>query len=59
MGSPTRRVVSVDISPMNRARWCLTLACGHETWVTAARKPKTKEAECPRCANLAKRDGGK
>lgn len=42
-------VQRVDQSPMNPKRWCLTLSCGHEEWVTASRKPKIMKAECTRC----------
>lgn len=40
-------VVSVTQSPMNPQRWLLILACGHEAWVTAKRRPKAKWAKCP------------
>jgi hypothetical protein len=46
--------VAVDRSPMNAKRWCLTLQCGHETWVSAVRKPKTKTAACSACARARK-----
>jgi hypothetical protein len=42
-------VQRVDQSPMNAKRWCLTLSCGHEVWVTANRKPARMKAECERC----------
>lgn len=42
-------VVRVDRSPMNPARWCLTLACGHEVWVTSAQKPKRATSPCAKC----------
>jgi hypothetical protein len=41
------RVIAVHQSPMNAQRWCLTLQCGHELWVTATRKPKTQTVKCP------------
>ena len=44
-----RGVVYVDQSPMNPVRWCLTLACRHEIWVTAKRRPMTKVVDCKEC----------
>ena len=41
-----RRVVRVDRSPMNSGRWCLTLECGHEHWVTATRRPSASKFPC-------------
>jgi len=43
-------VLRVDQSPMNAKRWELSLSCGHTLWVTAAKKPTRKTAECPTCA---------
>lgn len=49
-GTPQEVTVQrVDRSPMNPRRWCLTLSCGHEVWVTAASKPKRMKAICPEC----------
>lgn len=42
-------VVSVDRSPMNPQRWSLTLACGHDVWVTSAQKPKRTTSPCDKC----------
>lgn len=42
-------VVRVDQSPMNPKQWALTLACGHESWVTASKRPARKTATCERC----------
>jgi len=55
--SPTHKlqvmtVQRVDQSPMNARRWCLTLSCGHEVWVTAVRKPQRMKAECERCPKV-------
>jgi hypothetical protein len=47
MNVEVRRVVQ---SPMNPRQWCLELACGHDVWVTAGRKPKAKTNHCPICA---------
>ncbi len=44
-------VQRVDQSPMNEKRWCLTLSCGHEIWVTANRKPTRVQAPCERCTH--------
>jgi predicted aminopeptidase len=44
-------VLRVDRSPMNGRRWALTLACGHEEWITSARKPTRKTARCSKCAS--------
>lgn len=41
-----KKVVRVDQSPMNKKRWCIELECGHETWVTAARRPKRQTIIC-------------
>lgn len=47
----TRRdVIRATRSPMNAKRWCLSLTCGHETWVTATRQPKIKRVDCTGCA---------
>lgn len=45
-----RRVVRVTQSPMNAKQWSLDLACGHDKWVTAARKPKRPWEDCEECA---------
>lgn len=45
-------VQRADQSPMNPKRWCLTLSCGHEVWVTANRKPTRMKAECDRCQRV-------
>ena len=42
-------VVRITQSPLNRVRWCLDLACGHETWITATRRPKQRVAACLTC----------
>ncbi len=42
-------VTRIAQSPMSASRWCLDLACGHEVWVTATRKPQRKQATCERC----------
>lgn len=42
-------VMRVDRSPMNPRRWSLTLACGHEVWVTSAQKPKRTTSPCATC----------
>jgi hypothetical protein len=42
----------VDQSPMNAKRWCLTLNCGHEVWVTASRRPSRMKQECTICPRV-------
>jgi hypothetical protein len=42
----------VDQSPMNAQRWCLTLNCGHEVWVTSKSRPKRVKAPCDRCPKV-------
>lgn len=42
-------VTAVRQSPLNAMRWNLELACGHEVWVSAKRKPKRKRQECHPC----------
>jgi hypothetical protein len=32
-----RKVLRVDRSPMNDARWVMTLTCGHEVWAIKMR----------------------
>jgi len=44
-----KTVQRADQSPMNPKRWCLTLSCGHEVWVTANRKPQRMKEQCERC----------
>jgi hypothetical protein len=48
MKGQSRRVVRADQSPMNEKRWCLTLACGCEVWVTSGFKPLSLWAKCER-----------
>lgn len=43
---PVKRITQ---SVLNPVRWCLDLECGHETWVTANRRPTRKTAKCERC----------
>ena len=43
------KVLRTDQSPMNPKRWCLELACGHEIWMTATKRPARKTAFCPIC----------
>ena len=51
-------VVRSDQSPMNERRWCVELSCGHETWLTSARRPKVgKAVECAVCAEKPKDEG--
>lgn len=42
-------VARVDQSPMNAARWCIELSCGHDHWLTAKRRPTVKSLPCPTC----------
>ena len=42
-------VQRVDQSPMNPKRWCLTLGCGHEIWVTSKSRPQRMKAMCDTC----------
>jgi hypothetical protein len=45
-------VVSAKRSPLNPTRWCCTLQCGHDAWVTSKRKPKVKLLDCQRCKEV-------
>lgn len=36
--------------PMNERRWLLALECGHEYWITRARRPRAHKAKCLICA---------
>lgn len=47
----TKAVQRIDQSPMNPKRWCLTLLCGHEVWVTRGARPKLQGHFCERCAS--------
>jgi hypothetical protein len=47
----TKAVSRVDQSPMNPKRWCLTLTCGHEVWVTRSARPKIQAHFCEKCAS--------
>ena len=40
MSEPTATIVRADQSPLNAARWLVTLSCGCETWVTQKTRPK-------------------
>lgn len=41
------KVLRADRSPLNKRQWLCELECGHEQWVTSARKPsKTRCYEC-------------
>lgn len=46
-----KRVTRMDQSPMNVQRWCFTLECGHEVWLTRKRRPSKVPARlaCERC----------
>ncbi len=48
-----QKVIRVARSPMNPKQWCCDLACGHEKWVTAARKPTRKTLNCDKCKESA------
>ena len=53
MAMPKRQIMTVrrvDRSPINPKRWCLTLSCGHEAWITAIRRPQRMKMECARCS---------
>jgi hypothetical protein len=39
-------IVRADQSSMNKKQWLVEFGCGHESWVTASRKPK--RGRCPR-----------
>lgn len=47
-----KTVLRATQAPANASRWCLDLACGHEVWVTATRRPRQKQAACERCDAL-------
>ena len=47
-----QRVVRTDQAPLNPKRWCLTLSCGHEVWITRARRPSRKFFLCRDCADI-------
>jgi len=45
-------VVSAKQSPLRPTRWCCTLQCGHDVWVTSKRKPRVKLLACERCREV-------
>ena len=47
-----KTVQRVNQSPMNASRWCITLSCRHEVWVTAKRKPQHMMMTCPDCPRV-------
>ena len=53
-----QRVVRTDQSPVNPKQWCLTLACGHDVWVTSKARPKRKTEECTEATCTARKVGG-
>ena len=53
---PHSRVESVKQSPMNEERWCLQLDCGHDEWVTSARRPTRQMIRCSRCVQKSRKD---
>lgn len=52
MAKQEKTVQRVDQSPMNPQRWCLTLSCGHEEWVTSKSKPKRMKMKCSQCPEV-------
>lgn len=42
-------IARIDSSPMNAARWVITLECGHEEWVTAKKRPARRRMKCTKC----------
>lgn len=45
-----RKVVQATRSPLNPKRWLLSLACGHEAWVTRSSRPRRGAMhDCERC----------
>jgi len=44
-----KKVLRAFRSPLNPQRWCLTLECGHEVWVTSKSRPKRQTAKCENC----------
>ena len=49
----TKDVFRVTQSPLNARRWCLSLYCGHEVWVTRHGRPKIKAHFCETCARAS------
>lgn len=42
------RVRTAEQSPLDPRRWCVTLSCGHEAWITADRRPLRRTTrDCP------------
>jgi len=45
-----QRITSTTQSPMNPYRLLVTLACGHEVWVTRRGTPRLRTMACVECA---------
>jgi hypothetical protein len=56
--NPLVRINRIDQSPTNVLRWCLELACGHEAWVTARRRPQRSTCRCPQCDQRREEQNG-
>lgn len=50
---PHSRIESVKQSPLNARRWCLQLDCGHDQWMTSARRPTRQTIRCAKCSEKA------
>ncbi len=47
-------IVRADQSPLNKVRWMLELACGHQFWKSTNRRPKPgAKIACPMCRDEA------
>lgn len=42
-------VLRITRSPLNKAKWCLDLACGHEQWITSNETPRKTTMHCRTC----------
>lgn len=40
----------VKIDQITERRWLLTVACGHEVWMTSDRRPRVKTIICSKCS---------
>jgi len=49
-----KHVWRVTRSPMNPLRWCLTLDCNHEEWITAKSRPVRQFMRCSKCSSQRK-----
>jgi len=53
-----KKINSIKQSPVNYLRWCCSLECGHDQWITAKQKPTRKLMRCQCCDRIVARYHG-